>query len=55
MSKIIDVGIPETPAPLALANISNGTPLPLKNAIILNVCMYILYFHSPWLFLHEAF
>ena len=37
MSKIADVGIPETPTPLALANAGNGdTPPPLKHADVLN-------------------
>ena len=37
MSKIADVGIPETPTPLASANVGNGdTPTPLKHADLLN-------------------
>ena len=37
MSKIADVGIPETPTPLALANVGNGdTPPRLKHADVLN-------------------
>ena len=39
MSKIADVGIPETPTPLASANVGNGDtppPPPLKPADVLN-------------------
>jgi hypothetical protein len=37
ISQIADVGIPETPTPLALANIGNGdTPPPLRHADVLN-------------------
>ena len=37
VSKIADVGIPETPTPLASANVGNGdTPPPLKHADVLN-------------------
>ena len=37
MSKIADVGIPETPTPPALANVGNGdTPPPLRHADVLN-------------------
>ena len=37
MSKIADIGILETPTPLAWANIGNGdTPPPLKHADVLN-------------------
>ena len=45
MSKIADVGMPETPTPLALANVGNGdTPPPLKQADVLNgwfLCMCV--------------
>ena len=37
MSKIADVGMPETPTPLASANVGNGdTPPPLRHADVLN-------------------
>ena len=37
VSKIADVGIPETPTPLASANVGNReTPPPLKHADVLN-------------------
>ena len=36
-AKIADVSIPETPTPLALANVGNGDPpTPLKHADVLN-------------------
>ena len=36
VSKIADVGIPETPTPLASANFGNGDPLPPENGDVLN-------------------
>ena len=36
LTKLVDVGIPETPTPLELANVGNGdTPSSLKNADVL--------------------
>ena len=37
VSKIADIGIPETPTPLASANVGNGDPpSPLENGDVLN-------------------
>ena len=49
MSKIADVGMLETPTPLASANVGNGdTPPPLKHADVLNGWSLLIFSLNPF-------